>query len=91
MEWISVEDRFPPDQEPVLVLCFFDYKNLPKEKEYSIGYYSVEARKWFPSYQGIEFYGEGGELDTAYLGDGGYITHWMPLPEPPKDKQNETT
>ena len=61
-EWISVEDRLPKDNVPVIV-----YKN-----KYSEVY---------------------GNMETAYIHNGIWrgsigeaITHWMPLPEPPKMK-----
>ena len=63
-EWISIEDRLPENDEPVLV-----YK-----------------------YKYSEVYGN---IETAYINNGHWrgsigeaITHWMPLPAPPTEKEN---
>ena len=91
MKWISVKDRLPDyscTQKRVRVLVYWtDTKTVftlwygmrfgLKEPEF------YEENEWNESNDG-EIY----ESDNLYLGD--YlsfknITHWMPLPEPPKD------
>lgn len=67
-EWISVKDRLPEDEIPVLV---FTAKGT-----YYVGYYYKAVTS--PSFTG--FYGDSCRRD---------VTHWMPLPEPPKMKGGE--
>lgn len=62
MEWISVKDKMPNDDSPVLL-----YDNY----EILIGRFLYTAKD-FPVF-GI--YSRGQTYN---------ITHWMPLPEPPK-------
>lgn len=82
MEWISVKDQEPPkDGSPFL--CFDDEKEY-EGKIYVIVF--VKARKYPPG----EF--EKLSYDEHYReasGEGYFIwhpTHWMPLPNPPKDQ-----
>jgi len=69
-EWISIGDRLPPRQKKVLI--------IEKGGRCIVGYYGSSSG----SYEGDDFW--------AAL-TGGYdsypttnVTHWMPLPEPPK-------
>ncbi len=77
-EWISVKDRLPEKQDPVLVYV----PPCSHNGEEYIGYvgmayytYSVNGGWW-------------GGTDGSVYGAIGIIpnpTHWMPLPEPPKE------
>jgi len=63
MEWISVKDRLPEDEERVAVLYRWeDRKDLIK----FIGSYMPYEKAWVNTLGKIT------------------ITHWMPLPEPPR-------
>lgn len=79
-EWISVKDRLPslnPDEslhidrpsDEVLI-------HVPGKPEYIVGYLTT--------YGWSEYYG----TSCGCCGDNGplqgAVTHWMPLPEPPK-------
>lgn len=59
-QWISVKDRLPKYENPVLAgnaeLCFVN-----------TAWYHVATRRW--------------ELPSGFFCE---VTHWMPLPEPPK-------
>ena len=68
MEWISVKDRLPELDEPVLVFSKGDYKLSALCKEIPT---FEETFKAFDYWEDID------ELH--------HVTHWMPLPEPPKD------
>ena len=60
MEWISVKDRLPDDEENVLAFVF-------GEAEVCCLKNGVWRNEWMKFYDGD-------------------ITHWMPLPEPPKEE-----
>ena len=78
-EWISVKDRLPETKENPLtmdfqeVICFCDFGGRPKRTDvrtYGFGQRSWEKEPHFLHGQQI--------MD-------GVVTHWMPLPEPPKE------
>ena len=68
-QWISVKDRLPEKKSDVLML--FEFGNM------AVGY-------WHDGDEDCTFW-------CAYTDDGFYTdcdsepTHWMPLPEPPKE------
>lgn len=86
MEWISVKDRLPENGEDVLVYHAEDF-------HITVGYFEFAAY-WFGD---IEKYQVGGWKSCYYCGGSSYvsfltknyttkiITHWMPLPVPPKE------
>lgn len=70
MEWISVKDSMPPMYDFVLVKVYY--------KKYTIGrgsWVRFKNRWW------IEYFGVEGKEEQRL----GFVTHWMPLPEHPKD------
>ena len=68
--WISVEDRLPETGEEVLVYdCFGQLNEKP---DLSMSSASYKNGMWYDYLGNIHFYGED-------------ITHWQPLPEPPKN------
>lgn len=79
MKWISVKDRLP--ESCTYVLVFADNQGTNEPKPYSIA-------KW--EYSQWEFVNEemawtyGAHQDMDYSMWGSDITHWMPLPPPPK-------
>ena len=81
-QWISVEDRLP--EEDLHCLVFQTYSNKRD------GYVSLAT--YFPRFKGLE----GDPMNSKqawckYSSEYGYydvsesVTHWMPLPEPPKE------
>lgn len=77
IEWINVEDRLPELEQSVLL--FDDWLTVDKEnrKDIRIGYLSeIRTSK---SINGIINKLEWSGTEFAFN-----ITHWMPLPEPPK-------
>jgi hypothetical protein len=76
--WISVKDRLPENQNPVMVF-------VPPHVD--------EIKGTFLGYVGMAYYTSLGEgfwcgTDGNLYGAIGMIhtpTHWMPLPEPPKE------
>lgn len=77
--WISIKDRMPVEKENPLthdfeeVICFCDFGGLPRQTDirmYKFGKPSWETKPHF--WHGPQ------NMD-------GIVTHWMPLPEPPKE------
>lgn len=62
MEWISVKDRLPDNNDEVLMfICGV----------HVLGYVDING-EWYNDVDEKEFSGS--------------VTHWMPLPDPPKEK-----
>lgn len=69
MEWISIEERNPPQDVRVLVNIYDHRKNVKMSHvEIAIRY----DKRWF--YPDRD---EQTEIDHKY----GFVTHWMPLPD----------
>ena len=72
-EWISVKDRLPDNKEHDWVLAQVvednGFMHIPKVMEYR-----QQRNDWFE-----ETYGWLSEHNGAFT-----VTHWMPLPQPPK-------
>ena len=72
-EWISVDDRLPDNKEHDWVLAQVvednGYMHIPKVMEYS-----QSKNDWFE-----ETYGWLSDHNGAFT-----VTHWMPIPQPPK-------
>lgn len=73
-EWISVDNRLPDNKEHDWVLAQVvednGYMHIPKVMEYR-----QSKNDWFE-----ETYGWISKHNGAFT-----VTHWMPLPEPPKE------
>ena len=74
MEWISVNDKLPEMDVPVLVYTIWE-----KEEYKYIVLYLSEGDEEIPFPKG--WFG-GGEYYLEFAFD--EVTHWMPLPLPPK-------
>ena len=80
MEWISVEERMPEPKKPVLVFdndykCIYvaSYEKLSGCRTMRSGVWVDQPYQW--------------EIETTWRNDQielDEVTHWMPLPEPPK-------
>lgn len=78
-EWVSVKDRLPKEKINPLtmdfqnVICFCDFGGVPKRTDIrTYGYGTPIGHKEAHFWHGPQI------MD-------GVITHWMPLPEPPKE------
>ena len=88
-KWISVEERLPDDLEEVLILVketefYGQYKEL--SKSYFCQYIGcVDDGEWFT----VWCHGHRYIKDTAKepYADKFEVTHWMPLPELPKEEK----
>jgi hypothetical protein len=74
MEWISVKDRFPEDDGDVLV-C--QHKFGDRYPLINVGYRENDQWDIADTMDGIIH-----DIDNNQ--DNWIVTHWMPLPEPPK-------
>ena len=76
-EWISVKDRLPENSMPVL--CNFRHWNIQKDRQNVLIYVDEDDCDWrvwdLGDYKA--------ELSHSYD-----VTHWMPLPDPPKEVSN---
>lgn len=84
-EWISVETRLPDNGQAVLV-----WQNNLSDKECSrlqkATFLSVGTFKLYPAVHSTIFKKDNGYKNYDLEGDMCEITHWMPLPSPPKSK-----
>lgn len=78
-EWISVKKRYPPPYHFVMVFC--DTKT-EEPSSYSLARWEGQKKGWNII----------GERDSVWsdlywgIDKDSEITHWMPLPNPPKGK-----
>ncbi len=83
MKWISVKDRLPEDKQVVLVYSMNTYsvtfEKLVKPAIFEIRHFHKEGEGEFGRY----WDSFRGDRITAF--NWTHITHWMPLPEPPKE------
>lgn len=72
MNWIKIEDALPEDYK-TNVLCFVEHKRLGEDKvehQMHVGHLLPNSKDWI--------------VGNYFSWDIGKITHWRPLPEPPK-------
>ncbi len=71
MEWISVKDKLPPENESVLVVVHGYRRGFEPISLVEISSYSHDFDFIFD------------DLPISRID----VTHWMPLPEPPEEAQ----
>lgn len=77
MEWISVKDRLPENDEDVLVYHWDD-------RHICVGCFDESRVSFYIESDGTKFYTDcGWETDIPWA-QKGQVTHWMPLPEAPE-------
>lgn len=87
-KWISVEERLPGTEDPVLILVKeTEHYGLHKEKSkvYYCQYLAYwDDDEWYTSWcNGCRKISDTAKEPNA---DEYEVTHWMPLPEPPKEE-----
>lgn len=86
-QWISVKERLPTGEDPVLILVketeHYGY-NKEKRKVYYCQYLAYwDGDEWFTTWcNGCRKISDTAKEPYA---DDYEVTHWMPLPEPPKE------
>lgn len=99
MEWIRVTDRLPNHGDYILFVvyspAFHDVTEelAPEDRDFPEEIKTVFG--WFANYGDGKMYwsfadefGDScikNECNKEYTGQVQYVTHWMPLPEPPKE------
>ena len=84
MEWISVKDRLPADYEKTIVLNE-DANGL---KEIDMAYFHAKkSNKHIECFAGFDLIGRFAFAHTYKMGRFTNVTHWMPLPEPPRERE----
>lgn len=86
-EWISVKERLPNEEDDVLILVreIEHYgRHHEKRKVYYWQYVGWRVdEKWATTYcHGFRYIDDENEKDPRCEHE---VTHWMPLPEPPKE------
>jgi hypothetical protein len=80
-EWISVEDRLPDAYTDVI---FFGSSKSEGEPGVYFGYRG-DTGNYLSGGSRMRWYDKGSREDELYGYDElTFVTHWMPLPEPPK-------
>lgn len=79
MEWISIKDKLPELDETVLIFDDWKSSDGSRIKDIRVGHLSEFTTKKTSS--GITHNCEWKGTEFAFN-----ITHWMPLPTPPKNK-----
>lgn len=97
--WVSVEDRLPEVETEVIVLAWHGNRAVITTGVYEDGTMTTEDSIWHWETDGFEYDEEQDTYIVPerwweykhYLGDDDYnycidgvVTHWMPLPEPPR-------
>lgn len=75
MEWISVNDRLPDDGQEVLIYTNGDVVQAYLSDDYWKGSYNVTSNMNDGYVSDRRISKRGTNFD--------FVTHWMPLPEPP--------
>ena len=78
MDWISVKDKLPELDQDVLL---YDDWQTDKKGDMRVGHLSEYTTRKTSS--GIDHFCDWGGTEFAFN-----ITHWMPLPEPPKQEES---
>lgn len=85
MDWISVKDRLPDEEELVLILV----KEIPHYGRYRGKVYYCVYVGWIVRGRWATIYCGGSQLVEDENKREPYceheVTHWMPLPAPPKE------
>ena len=87
--WISVEERLPEDNKAVNVVWInrspvIYYQEIKDKPQTATGvYYNGRWYWWSAVVQ--DYLAEYGEWDVDRMDSAIEVTHWRPLPEPPKE------
>lgn len=88
MEWVSVKDKLPKDDHEVLVYTE-EIETYGRHGEHKKVYHDIyrgcfDGTEWYTSYcYGCEYIYK---MNEKYPSEHIEVTHWMLLPEPPKEE-----
>jgi hypothetical protein len=82
-KWISVKDRMPEPYDSVLV---YSNCHLNKDCCWHVAFYSDGNDEWLIQLDYPENSFKEKNLGAVSIS---LVTHWMPLPEPPEEKEDE--
>ena len=85
MEWQPIETA-PKDGSEIIGVYSNDYGYLDKPTVYGPWTCRFERNKWMASHDGIGVIEYMSDFGTEYKEAEMDPTHWMPLPEPPKEQ-----
>ncbi len=76
-EWIKTKDKLPPDETPVLIVI---------NGEVHIGELRWEHPSWEETFESFRYWDN--PNDDGQMWDWHDVTHWMPIPDVPKDEES---
>ena len=90
MEWISVKDQLPEPGEIVLVHQIYSWQRFEDGVAVTVGRLRPTENGRVPYWE-FQYYRpdsrDGTFMDNGIICPGSqYVTHWMPLPEPPEEE-----
>lgn len=85
MEWISVKDNLPPDNEEVLLFHPFKRTDGISSSIIYVGWWDNLNKRWVCGYVGMLPPSQCDYVEDGMCLKRNKVKYWMPLPEPPKE------
>lgn len=92
-DWISIKDKLPQQNTETLIVWVnrnpVNYQKDIKDKPFTGVAWYYNGKWWWWSPDCKDMLDEYGVCPECYMDEAIEVTHWMPLPEPPKESNNE--